>query len=131
MTVLDGPDALRAAIGSQFGPGDWLAITDDHIAGFADATGTDDPAYLPVALTNLLVPNLVKVTGFTMGVNYGTGAIRFGPSVRAGQRLRAAVELQALDEIAGGLQTTMLITVAIDGEGEPACTIESLSRWML
>ena len=130
MTVLDGPDELRAALGTQFGPGEWLAITDDHIAGFADATGTDDPAYLPVSLSNLLVPSLVKVTGFAMGVNYGTGAIRFGPPVEAGHRLRATVEIQAVDEITGGLRTTMLITVEIDGEDDPACIIESLSRWM-
>jgi acyl dehydratase len=106
-------------------------ITDRRIAGFARATGTGDPVYLPVSLSNLLVPSLVKVTGFAMGVNYGTGAIRFGPPVRAGHRLRAAVEMTAVDEITGGLQTTMLITVAIDGEDDPACTIESLSRWML
>jgi acyl dehydratase len=130
MTVLDGPDELRAALGTQFGPGEWLAITDNHIAGFADATGTDDPAYLPVSLSNLLVPSLVKVTGFAMGVNYGTGAIRFGPPVTAGHRLRATVEIMAVDEITGGLQTTMLITVEIAGEDEPACTIESLSRWI-
>jgi hypothetical protein len=130
VTVLDGPDELRAALGTQFGPGEWLAITDNHIAGFADATGTDDPAYLPVSLSNLLVPSLVKVTGFAMGVNYGTGAIRFGPPVTAGHRLRATVEITAVDEITGGLQTTMLITVEIDREDAPACTIESLSRWM-
>ena len=131
MTIIDGPDELRSALGTRLGPGDWLEITDDHIAGFADATGTDDPAYLPVSLSNLLVPSLVKVTGFAMGVNYGTGAIRFGPPVKSGHRLRATVDIQAVDEINGGLQTTMLITVEIGGQDEPACTIESLSRWML
>jgi len=25
----------------------------------------------------------------------------------------------------------MLITIEIDGEAEPACTIESMSRWLL
>ena len=131
MTMLHGPDELRAALGTRFGPGEWLAITDDHIEGFAEATGTNDPAFLPVSLSNLLVPSLVKVTGFAMGVNYGTGAIRFGPPVTAGHRLRAIVEIQAVAEVTGGLQTTMLINVEIDGEDEPACTIESLSRWML
>jgi acyl dehydratase len=131
VTVIDGPDELRAALGRRFGPGDWLELTDDHVAGFAEATGTDDPAFLPVALSNLLVPSLVKVAGFAMGVNYGTGAIRFGPPVTTGHRLRATVDIRAVDEIAGGLQTTMLISVAIDGEAEAACTIESLSRWML
>ena len=131
MTVLHGPDELQAALGTRFGPGEWLEITEDHITGFADATGTDDPAYLPVSLSNLLVPSLVEVAGFAMGVNYGTGAIRFGQRVEAGHRLRATVEIEAVDEITGGLQTTMLITVEIAGEDEPACTIESLSRWML
>jgi hypothetical protein len=130
VTIIDGPDELRAALGSRFGPGEWLAITDDHITGFADATGTDDATYLPVALSNLLVPSLVRVTGFAMGVNYGSGAIRFGRPVHAGHRLRATVDIRAVDEINGGYQTTMLITVDIDGEDEPACTVESLSRWM-
>jgi acyl dehydratase len=131
MTIIDGPNELRDAVGTRFGPGDWLEITDDHVTGFAAATGTDDPAYLPVSLSNLLVPSLVKVTGFAMGVNYGTGAIRFGPPVAAGHRLRATVDIRAVDEAKGGLQTTMFITVEIDGVDDPACTIESLSRWTL
>lgn len=130
MTVLDGADALRVALGARFGPGDWLDVTDDHLTGFAAATGTDDPTYLPVALSNLLAPAVVTVTGFAMGVNYGTGKIRFGPPVAAGHRLRATVDVERVDEIAGGLQTTMLVTVEIDGEPDPACTIEALSRWL-
>ena len=30
-TVLDGADAVRAALGSRFGPGGWLDVTDDHV----------------------------------------------------------------------------------------------------
>ena len=131
MTILDGPEALQAAVGTRFGPGGWLVITDDHVTGFSQATGTDDPAYLPVSLSNLLVPTLVKVTGFAMGVNYGSGAIRFGPPVRAGHRLRATVDIQLVEESRGGFQTTMLVAIEIDGEADPACTIESISRWLL
>jgi len=131
MTVVDGPDEVRAALGSRFGPGEWLAVTDNHITGFAAATGTSDPTFLPVALSNLMMPELVKITGFAMGVNYGTGAIRFGTPVAAGQRLRARAAVASVDDIPGGLQTVMLITIEIDGEAEPACTIESMSRWLL
>ncbi len=131
MTVLDGPDEVRAALGSRFGPGEWLDITDDHISGFAAATGTNEPTFLPVALSNLMVPSLVKVTGFSMGVNYGTGEIRFGTPIAAGHRLRATAEVMSVEEIPGGLQTVMLITIEIDGETEPACAIESMSRWLL
>ena len=131
MTVLDGPDELRAALGSRFGPGDSLDVTVEHISGFAQATGSNDPTYLPIALSNLLMPHLVKVTGFSMGVNYGTGAVRFGTPLKAGDRLRASAEIKSVDEIPGGLQTVMLITMSIDDGDEPACTIESISRWLL
>ena len=131
MAELNGPQALRAALGSTFGPGDWLEITYAHVSGFAVATGTTDPSFLPVALSNLLVPRLVTVTGFSTGVNYGTGAIRFGRPLTAGNRIRATVDVEAVDEIDGHLQTTMLITIDIDGEPEPACTIESISRWIV
>jgi acyl dehydratase len=47
-----------------------------------------------------------------------------------GSRLRAGAELTAVDEIPGGLQTTMTITVEIEGAEKPACVIESLSRWL-
>ena len=130
MIVLNGPDELRAAVGSVFGPGRWLEITEEHIAGFAAATDTDDRAYLPVSLSNLLVPDLVTVTGFAIGVNYGSGRIRFGPPVEPGDRLRARVEVRSVDPIDGGVQTAMLITVETQGQPHPACTIESLSRWI-
>jgi hypothetical protein len=36
----------------------------------------------------------------------------------------------AVDEIAGGLQTTITITIEVEGSPKPACVIESLSRWL-
>ena len=35
----------------------------------------------------------------------------------------------AATEVAGGVQTTVVITIEIEGNAKPACTIESLSRW--
>jgi acyl dehydratase len=50
--------------------------------------------------------------------------------VPVGGRIRAGAEIAAVDEIAGGVQTTILITIELEGSEEPACTIESLSRWL-
>jgi acyl dehydratase len=64
-----------------------------------------------------------------MGVNYGVDKVRFPCPVRVGSKVRAGAELVAVDEVSGGVQTTMLITVEIEGSDKPACVIEALSRW--
>jgi acyl dehydratase len=63
-------------------------------------------------------------------VNYGVDKVRFPSPVRVGSRIRAGAELTAVDEVKGGLQTTIVITIEIEGSDKPACVIESLSRWM-
>jgi acyl dehydratase len=129
-TVLDGPRAVRAAVGTHLGHSPWLLLTTEHVAGFRRATGDPDATFLPLALSNHFLPQIVEVTGFSAGINYGTGAVALGPRIDTDDRVRGAVRLVAADELPGGLQTTMLVTVEIDGRDEPACTIESLSRWL-
>lgn len=38
-TLIDGPDAVRAAEGTHLGYSDWLKIEQDRVNMFADATG--------------------------------------------------------------------------------------------
>ncbi len=130
-TTIDGPDALRAAVGSHLGYSEWITIEQDRIDRFADATGDHEATYLGVSLSNFFLPQIVEVTGFSMGVNYGADSIRFVAPVAVGSRLRGSAELVTASDVAGGLQTTMLITTELDGSAEPACVIESISRWLL
>lgn len=130
-TTIDGPEALRSAVGSHLGYSQWIAIEQDRIDRFADATGDHEATYLAVSLSNHFLPQIVEVTGFSMGVNYGADSIRFVAPVPVGSRLRGSAELVAASDVAGGLQTTMLITIELDGSVEPACVIESISRWLL
>jgi acyl dehydratase len=127
--VLDGPDGLRSALGADLGTSPWVTVTADRIRTFGEAT--DDPAatYLSLSLTNHFLPMIVEVRGFTMGVNYGTGVVRHGKSLRDGDRVRAGATLVAVEEIRGGLQTVMMVTVSVEGRDEPACTVEAISRW--
>jgi len=55
--------------------------------------------------------------------------VRFGPPLQAGDRVRATATLQDVADVRDGIQTRMTIVVEVDGR-EPACTIESLSRWL-
>jgi acyl dehydratase len=129
-TVFTSLDEVRAAVGQRLGVSDWLEISPDHIDRFAAATGDPDYGYLALTLTNLFLPQIVEVSGASLGVNYGTGAVRFPAPLLAGNRVRGAAELVACDEIPGGVQTTILIAVEVDGADQPACVVESLSRWL-
>lgn len=149
-TTFDGLDALRAAAGQHLGYSDWLEITQDRIDLFAEATGDHqwihvDPeraaagpfgatiahGYLTLSLSNALLPQIMEVRGISMGVNYGVNKVRFPAPVKVGSRIRAGAELVAVEEIAGGVQTAILVTIEIEGGEKPACVIESLSRFLV
>jgi len=49
--------------------------------------------------------------------------------VPIGSRLRGSAELVEVTEVGAGLQTLMRITIELEGSVEPACVIDSLSRW--
>jgi acyl dehydratase len=149
-TTFDTLDALRGAAGQHLGWTDWVEITQDRVDRFADATGdhqwihvdverakAESPfggpiahGYLTLALSNLFLPELLAVPGASAGVNYGTGRVRFPSPVPVGTRVRGGAEITAVDEITGGVQTTITITIEVEGQDKPACVIESLSRWL-
>ncbi len=149
-TTFTSLDDLRSAAGTHLGWTDWIDITQDRVNLFADATGdhqwihvdveraqSESPfggpiahGYLTLALSNLFLPQLIAVPVASAGVNYGTGKVRFPSPVPVGSRVRGGAEITAVDEIKGGLQTTITITIAVEGNDKPACVIESLSRWL-
>jgi len=147
--IINGPDDLRQRLGTHLGYSDWLDINQDRVNEFADATGDHqwihvDPiqasqgpfgapiahGYLTLSLSNYFLPQIVEVRGFEAGVNYGVDKVRFPCPVIVGQRVRAGAELVSIDEVKGGLQTTIRITIECEGSDKPACVIESLSRWL-
>ena len=68
--------------------------------------------------------------GASAGVNYGTGKVRFPSPVPVGCRVRGGAEITAVEDIPGGVQTTIAITIEVEGQDKPACVIESISRWV-
>jgi acyl dehydratase len=148
-TVFENLDEVKAGVGRHLGYSDWLTIDQARIDQFADATGdhqwihvdpdraADGPfgatiahGYLTLSLSNYFLPQILDVRGISMGVNYGMNKVRFPAPVPVGSRVRGGAELIAADEIEGGVQTTVLITIEIDGSDKPACVIESLSRYL-
>ncbi len=149
-TELNGPDEVRAHLGRHLGHSDWITIDQDRVNLFADATGdhqwihvdVDRAAngpfgapiahgYLTLSLSNYFLPQIVEVKGFSAGVNYGVDKVRFPSPVKVGSRVRAGAELTAVSDVTGGLQTTIVITIEVEGGSKPVCVIESLSRWLV
>jgi hypothetical protein len=149
-TILDGPDAVRAAVGSHLGFSDWLLMEQERVNTFADATGDHqwihvDPeratagpfgapiahGYLTMSLSNYFLPQIIETKGFSAGINYGVDKVRFPSPVKVGDRIRAGAELVDVTDVNGGLQTLVRITIEIEGSDRPACVIDSLSRWLV
>jgi len=148
-TVFEGLDALRAGVGTEVGPSDWHEITQHQIDLFAEATGDHqwihvDPeraaagpfgktiahGYLTLSLVAYLLPQVIRVGGISMGINYGANRVRFPAPVPVGSRVRARGKIAAVEDVPGGVQMTTVVTIEVEGNKKPACVVESLSRYL-
>jgi acyl dehydratase len=69
------------------------------------------------------------VEGTSMGVNYGCEKVRFPAPVPVGSRIRGVGELVSVDEVSGGLQVVVRVTVEVEGGERPACVVDTVSRF--
>jgi acyl dehydratase len=147
-TVFKSAEEMKAAVGKPLGASDWLEITQDRIDKFADATGDHqwihvDPerakkgpfgapiahGYLTLSLVSMFLPQIIVAEGISMGVNYGTDKVRFPAPVPVGSRIRGSGELVAVEEVKGGAQATVRVTVEVEGKTKPACVVDTISRF--
>ena len=145
--VLSGVDELKAAVGQHLGYSDYLEISQERVNQFADATGDHQwihvdveraksgpfggpiaHGYLTLSLGPMLYPTVVRVEGFSMGVNYGANKVRFPSPVPVGSRLRLGVKLLEVEDVTGGVQMTMEFTFECEGAPKPSCVAEIIFR---
>lgn len=146
--VFDSVASVLAARGQSMGPSGWLTVTQERVNQFADATDDHqwihvDPerakqgpfgaaiahGYLTLSLISRFLPELAELRNLKMGVNYGTNKVRFPNAVPVGSRIRAHGELIEAEEVPGGVQAIIRVTVEIEGQDKPACVAESISRY--
>lgn len=142
-------DALKAAQGQSLGTSEWLRVEQDRINLFADATDdhqwihVDEQraksgpfgapiahGYLTLSLVSHFLPQLLLVPSATMGVNYGCNKVRFPAPVPVGSQIRGSGELVSVEEIPGGVQVVVRVTVEIEGAAKPACVADTVSRFL-
>ncbi len=144
--VFSGLDEFELAVGTHLGFSGWHVITQERIDRFAEATGDvqwihTDPVraasgpfgttiahgYLSLSLIPMMLGEIYRVDGMSMGINYGSNRVRFPAMVPVDSRLRAGAELVALDWRPVGVQVTVLVTVEREGGDKPVCIAELLA----
>src|SRR5580692_7192825 len=140
-------ETVASLAGQEIGVSDWVLIDQDRINKFADATGdhqwihidverakTEMPGgktiahgYLTLSLIPMLGAQIMRITGVSRGINYGSNKVRFTNMVQVGSRVRARQKLIAVEPKGPGLQLTNEITIEIEGQDRPACIAETIS----
>jgi len=148
ITELLSLEDFRNMVGQEMGVSEWTAITQDQIDTFADCTddhqfihvdpeaaaktpfgGTIAHGFLTLSMLSSMAYQMPGVKGTAMAVNYGFNKVRFVSPVKSGARIRGRFVLSALDELRPGeIQTTVTVTVEIEGQDKPALVAEWLGR---
>ena len=148
--ILDTPDSLKQYLGKEIGVSEWLTITQERIAQFAEATEdrqwihldreraerespfrtTIAHGFLTLSLISRFMKDVIQVRGgIGMAVNYGLNRVRFPSPVRAGSKIRARITLLNVKEVPGAYETTFSVTVESEGGEKPCCVAESIVRY--
>ena len=147
-TTIEGIAGLKALVGEHVGYSDWHEITQQRVNDFADATedhqwihidverakagpfgGPIAHGYLTLSLAPWLLDEVFRVSGISMGVNYGMNKLRFPSPVPVGARLRLGVKVLGVEDVAGGAQVTLEGTFETEGAAKPSCVAEILFRY--
>jgi acyl dehydratase len=140
---------LGGLVGQEVATSDWLAITQDRIDAFADATSdhqwihvdsararaetpfgaTIAHGFLTLSLLSTLMHDAVTVSGARMTLNYGLNRVRFVSPVPSGSRIRARVALATIDDMRDSVQATWGVTIEREGGDRPAVVAEWIVRY--
>ncbi len=147
-TTVDDIGAFGPMVGQHLGTSDWVTVDQARIDAFADATGDHqwihvDPerarrgpfgttiahGYLTLSLIPMLLPQVIRVEGVAFGVNYGCNKVRFPSPVPAGSSLRLGAAVASVDEVAGGVQVALDVTLEVRDAPKPACAAQVVYRY--
>ncbi len=139
---------LPGLVGERIGTSRWRPVTQEMINSFADTTGDHqwlhvDPeraaagpfgstiahGYLTLSLASALLWDVLDVPDAAQIVNYGVAKVRFPAPVPPASRIRATVDVSAVEEVTGGLQMTVTLTYEREGGDRPVCVADLLFRY--
>jgi acyl dehydratase len=149
MRILNDSREIADAEGQELGVSEWVAITQDRIDMFADATGdrqwihvdperaADGPfgttvahGYLTLSMLPFLGAQVFAFAGNLARVTYGLNTVRFVAPVKVGAKVRSRVDVLEVADIEKGQRVTLQHTIEIRGSEKPACVAETVTLLM-
>lgn len=148
--IIESVDDVKNFLGKEIGVSDWLVVTQEHINGFADATGdrqwihldaqrakrespfgkTIAHGFLTLSLISHLMQQTVQIrAGSRLAVNYGLNRVRFPAPVREGSRIRGRFTLAAFKDLGDSYEAIFNCSVECEGVEKPACVAEWIVRY--
>jgi acyl dehydratase len=142
LTVIPSLDDFADYEGTQLGVSDWVAIEQDRIDAFAEATGdrqwihcdverarrespwkeTIAHGYLTIALAPTLLDQLIRVDGGSAAINTGIDKMRLSSPVPAGSRVRMSAEIKNVRSLPGGrVRVEFALRFEVEGSAKPTC----------
>jgi acyl dehydratase len=141
-------EELQQMVGQHLGYSDYVTVTQEQVNLFAEATGDHqwihtDPeraksgpfggpiahGYLTLSLIPVLLGEVIRVGGVSMGVNYGANKVRFPSPVPVGSQVRAGASIASIEDVAGGVQVAMDVTVEVKDAPKPSCVAQVVFRY--
>ena len=142
-TVIPTLAEVAGSVGVEFGPSDWVSISQDRIDDFAKATGDDQwihtdverarrespwkgtiaHGYLTLSLAPKLLREILVVEESRSVINSGIEKMRLSRPVLAGSRVRlSGCITHARSLPGGGLRVVLRMAFEVEGAVKPACT---------
>jgi len=142
-------DSLKDSIGQEIAMSDWIVVTQERIAEFAEATGdhqwvhldreraekespygtTIAHGFLTLSLLSFLMQNAIQFEqAGRRAINYGLNRVRFPSAVRAGSRIRGRFALAAFKDLGDAIEFVLSVTVECEGSDKPACIADWVVR---
>jgi acyl dehydratase len=147
--AVDGVEGMKAIVGKEIGPSESRPVTQADIDAFAAVSGdhqwihvdperakSESPYGTTIAHGNLTLSladsfrrQLLRASGFALGVNYGWNKVRFPAPVPTGTRLRGYQQIVEVSDAGGGWhQIVTRFTVEAEGGEKPVCVADSVVR---
>jgi acyl dehydratase len=143
---------LHEHLGREIGVSNWLLISQERVAQFAEATedrqwihldgaraAVESPygvtiahGFLTLSLISHFMKDVLAIEGdLRFVVNYGLNRVRFPAPVKVGSRVRGRIALRALTETGDSVDATFSMTIENEGSSKPNCVAEWMVRYYL
>jgi acyl dehydratase len=152
LLVVETPHSLRRFVGREIATTEWFSVSQDRIQQFAEATEdrqwihldreraeqnslygtTIAHGFLTLSLLSQFLRQAIQIgSGVRMSVNYGLNRVRFPSPVPTDSRIRARFTLQAVKDIADGVEATFSVVIEGENSEKPCCVAEWVIRYYL